>query len=389
MIYLDHNATTPPLPEVIEATAHAMRALPANPSSVHRMGQAARNALDDARAQVASLIHASPRDLVLLSGATEANQLALRGALGAMRLKDPQKPLTLLTSAAEHPSVVGAAAACVEHLGARWVRLPLDGLARLDLAALADALRAQPAPTLLSVMLAQNEVGNLYPIQEIAALARAAAPGVIIHCDATQAVGRVPVDARALGVDLLSFSAHKMGGPRGAGALYVRDRLPLDALMRGGHQERGLRAGTEDLPALIGFGVAASLAQTRSLLLWPDVQRRAVRLWDTLRAALPDLHWLGDRERSVGNTCCVAFDGAPADELLMALDMAGVAASAGSACSSGSLEPSPVLLAAGVDPDRARCAVRFSLGLSTSDDDITRAARVIIDQVNLVRGVHR
>ncbi len=400
MIYLDHNATTPPFQAVIEACTNAMRALPGNPSSIHRPGQAARNALEHARAQVAALIHAPTRDITFCSGATEANQLAIRGYLGQLWLRDTsahKKPLTLITSNAEHPSVMGAAAACVEHFGVRWLKIPLDSAARLDLTFLETALNETPTPALVSVMLAQNELGNIYPLREITALAHA--KGAKVHCDATQAVGRIPVNITELGVDFLSFSAHKLGGPRGAAALYVRGRLALDPLMRGGHQEHGLRAGTENLPALVGFGVAADIARTQTIPNWSRVRALGDHLWTGLQTHIPNIQLLGDtREdfvqtpiptRNLGNTLCIAFPGAPADELLMALDMAGIFASAGSACSSGSLEPSPVLLAAGIDEALARCAIRFSIGPSTSDNEIQKAITIISAQVAHVRSVVR
>ncbi len=337
-VYLDYNATVPIRPEVADAMAAALEVV-GNPSSVHRFGRAARRLVEEAREKVAALVGARPAEVVLTSGGTEANNLALEGTGRARRL----------VSAIEHPSVLQAAGAEL---------LPVDGDGVLDLTALNRMLAADRRPALVSAMLANNETGVIEPVAEAARIAHAC--GAILHSDAVQAAGRIAVDVRELGVDLLTLSAHKIGGPQGCGALVARQGVPLAALLRGGGQERGRRAGTENLAAIVGFGVAAELAGDRG------DQPRLARLRDDLEARLrhrlPGLRVFGAGTPRLANTSCFAAPGIDSATQVMSLDLAGVAVSAGSACSSGKVRASHVLRAMGVPAEEAGSAIRVSFG---------------------------
>jgi cysteine desulfurase len=347
LIYLDYNATQPPLPAVRDAMLEIM-GRPSNASSVHRAGQAARHAVERARRQVAALIGARPGEIVFTSGATEANATALAGLPVARRL----------VSAIEHPSVRDNArdAAVV----------PVDRSGRVDLAALDRLLAAGDGPALVSIMLVNNETGVIQPVAEAARLVHGR--GGLLHCDATQAPGRIPVDVGELGVDSLTLSAHKIGGPQGAGALYVRNGIACAPLLRGGGQESRRRAGTENVAAIVGFGVAAEIAAT-----CPGIDVLA-RMRDGMEARLtaqaPGLTIYGEDAPRVGNTSCFGAAGLLAETALIALDLAGIAVSSGAACSSGAVEPSPVLLAMGVTAAAAREAIRISLGWATTPADV-------------------
>lgn len=322
-----------------------------NPSSVHVFGRAARKAVEDARGRVAALASAHPADIVFTSGGTEANNLALRGC-GRKRV---------LASAIEHPSVLEAAEGIET--------IPVNAGGAVDLDALRGMLASRGEPTLVSVMLANNETGVLQPVAEAAALAREF--GALMHCDAVQAAGRLPLDIAALGVDMLTMSAHKMGGPKGAGALIVAERVRLEPIIRGGGQERGRRSGTENLPGIAGFGAAAELAALDLAAV-----REIARLRDMLERCVADEIPVAriiacDSER-LPNTSCLALPGVPAETQVMALDLEGIAVSAGSACSSGKVKPSSVLRAMGLSDEIAACAIRVSLGSETGEAEIQR-----------------
>jgi cysteine desulfurase len=367
-VYLDHNATAPLRPEAREAML-ALLGTPANPSSAHREGARARAALETARAEVAALLGARPAEIVFTSGATEANNLALRGAARG----------AVVTTAVEHASVLAAARA----VGAPLTIVPVDGEGRVD----ADAVVAAcgPGPTLSSVGLANGEVGTLAPVAEIAA--GLAGRDVLLHTDAAQAVGRLPVDVRALGVNMLSLSSHKLGGPAGAGALWVGPRVRLAPQLAGGPQERGRRAGTENVVALAGFGVAARCARAELDAFATRAAALLERLWDGIRRALPDAVQNGPADGPrLPNTLNVAFPGCTGESLMVLLDLAGVAVSVGSACAAGAAEPSHVLLAMGRDAEAARGGLRLSVGWSTTDDDVARVLAVLPGLVRQVRG---
>ncbi|MSP82322.1 MAG: cysteine desulfurase [Alphaproteobacteria bacterium] len=335
---LDHNAGAPLKPAVAAAMA-----IGGNASSVHGIGRAARAAIEDARERVAALVGARAGDVVFTSGGTEANNLALRGT--GMRRR--------LASAIEHPSVLRA----VPDL--EILPCDEDGIVRLE---------AVDGPALVSVMAANNEVGTVQPIRDIAATVRA--HGGLYHCDAVQMAGRLPIDMGELGIDLLTLSAHKLGGPQGVGALVAGPRVgDLAPEMRGGGQERGRRAGTEPVALIAGFGIAATLARHEI-----DDRARIAALRDRLEAAITDMapaaRVLGRDAPRLPNTTCVTMPGVAAETQVIAFDLAGFAISSGAACSSGKVGPSHVLAAMGVDPCEAATAVRISLGWDTTEDDI-------------------
>ena len=345
-VYLDHNATSPLRPAAFDAMVEALRA-GGNPSSVHASGRRSRAIVDRARREVACLAGARPSEIVFTSGGTEANNLALAGA-GRRRV---------LVSAVEHDSV--------RQVLPHAETLPVDGDGVLDLAALQRAFAASAEPVLVSVMLANNETGVLQPIAEVVRLARAS--GALVHCDAVQGAGKVPVDIHGLGVDYLSLSGHKLGGPTGVGALVVREGAPLSPALRGGGQESNRRAGTENVSGIAGFGAAAAQA-ARGL--------EVTELRDGLEFAIaqiaPEARVFGAGAPRVGNTSCLSMPGVPAETQVMAFDLGDVCISAGAACSSGKVQRSPVLAAMGVPAAEAACAVRISLGWNTESADIER-----------------
>lgn len=369
-IYLDHNATTPLDPDVLQAMLPALRDWHGNPSSLHAFGQQARAALDDARGSVAGLVGAQPSDVVFTGSGTEADNLAVAGLLRAA----PAGRDTLVCSAIEHHAILHSARAlAAEGVPVRMVRALPDG--RVDLTALAGGLDQRTA--LVAVMLANNETGVLQPLAEVVSLARAC--GARVHCDAVQGAGRVPLDFPALGVDTLALSAHKLYGPKGVGALIVRRGTPMKALLHGGAQERNRRAGTENVAGIVGFGRAADLAGER---LASDMPRIAA-LRDELERrllAIPDSEVNGTAPR-VANTTNLSFAGIDAESLLMALDLAGLAVSTGAACAAGAIEPSHVLRGMGLPMPRVQASLRFSLGRGTTENEVARAADLVSDAV--------
>ena len=349
--YLDHNATSPLRPAAFDAMVEALRA-GGNPSSVHRAGRKARSLIDAARRQVAALVGALPAEVVFTSGGTEANNMALGGS-GRKRV---------LVSAVEHDSVLKAAPA------AEIIPVDADGV--VDLAALERMLAASNEPALVSVMFANNETGVLQPIADVVRLARKA--GALVHCDAVQGAGKVPVDLHGLGVDYLSLSAHKLGGPTGVGALVVRTGAPFASDRRGGGQESNRRAGTENVAGIAGFGAAADAARIQLAEGGLAVDGLRDRLEASLRAIAPEARVFGAGAKRLGNTSCISMPGVKAETQVMALDLAGVCVSAGAACSSGKVQRSPVLAAMGVEPAVADTAIRISCGWNTESDDIER-----------------
>jgi cysteine desulfurase len=351
-IYFDHNATTPLDPRVFEAMRPCLTdAAYGNPSSVHRYGRAARQALDQAREQVAVLVGAQASQLVFTSGGTEANNLALRGYAA----RHPGR--RMLVGAIEHACVIEPAQALARQgVPVEWI--PATAQGHLDLAAL-DALLAKGNVGLVAVMRANNETGVIQDIPAMAARVRAA--GGVLHCDAVQAAGKLPLDFAASGAHTMTLSAHKLYGPRGAGVLVVDKTLELAPLLYGGGQEKGMRGGTENLAAIVGFGAAAELAQRELAQRAAHTRRLRDRLEDGLRA-IPGIVIFGDGAERLPNTVQFGTPGFESETLLMALDRKGIAVSSGSACHSGMTEPSHVLTAMGVDPVLARSAVRVSFG---------------------------
>lgn len=360
-VYLDHNATTPLDPRVLEAMLPLLQTHFGNPSSVHRWGRAARNALDAARVQVAALAGVHFSQVLFTGGGTEANNLALRGV--AARLPRGR----LLVSAVEHSAVLGPA----ERLAAAgWQveRIPVDANGVLDLAAL-DRLLDAGDVRLVSVMAANNETGAIQPVAEVAARTRRA--GALFHCDAVQAAGKLPLDFRATGAQLLTLSAHKLYGPKGVGALIFDRRLEIEPLVAGGGQEQGLRCGTENLPGIVGFGRAAELAVEERDMRAARARSLRERLEAGL-AGLPGIRIFARAAERLPNTVQLAMPGLEGETVQMGLDRQGIAVSTGSACHSGTGEPSHVLLAMGVPPELARGAIRVSFGAGNTEADVDR-----------------
>jgi cysteine desulfurase len=361
-VYLDHNATAPVRPEAVEAVARTL-SMVGNPSSVHGFGRAARRLVEEARERVAALAGAQPEDVVFTGGGSEANNLAL-GGCGRRRI---------LVSAVEHDSILNADAALET--------VPVDGDGVIDLDALDKRLALEDTPALVSVMLANNETGTIQPVAGVVEVARR--HDALVHCDAVQSAGKMALSFSDLGVDMLTLSAHKMGGPQGVGALIVGAGVALKALVRGGGQERGRRAGTESVPLIVGFG-AATLAV--GAVGGGEEGRRLARLRDGLEERLARLTpaplLLGQGAPRLPNTSCIAMPGVASETQVMALDLAGVAVSAGSACSSGKVRPSHVLRAMGLGEAEAGSAIRVSLGWTSTDADVERfvAAWAKIDE---------
>lgn len=373
LIYLDHAATTPVRPEVREAMLPYLGGdLFGNPSSGHRHGRAVRAGVEQARRQVAEALGVAPPEVVFTSGGTEADNLAVIGA--ALHSRSLNRPMVAAVAASEHKAIL-ASAHEVEHLGGEAIILAVDPDGLLDLDALEAALRRQPA--VVSVMWVNNETGVIQPIAEIAARCHAA--GVQFHSDLVPAFGKVPLDLAPL--DLASVSAHKIGGPKGVGALIVREGAAIEPLQHGGSQQRAVRPGTENVAGIIGMGCAAALASQERV----EEQGRLTLLRDDLlariRATIPDVHVTGEKAPRAPHILNLQLPGVEVDALLAQLDLAGVAASSGSACTTGSVEPSHVLTAMRVPRDRAVAAIRLSLGRTTTAQEIERAAAVLTHEV--------
>jgi len=373
-IYLDHNATTPVRPEVVDAMTAILRAQHGNPSSVYEEGAAARARVEVARAQIAGLLGATASEIRLTGGATEANNTLLFGLLG------PDDHI--VTTTIEHPSI----SAPLELLETRGVRVTRIGPDKDGCVSAEPVLAAiTPETRLVSVIWANNETGSIQPIEAIATGCRER--GVLFHSDATQAVGKWGIDLAAVPVDLLSTSAHKLGGPKGTGALFVRQGTSLPPYLHGGGQEKGQRGGTENVAGIVGFGVACELAADG---LADRVERYGVlrdRLFEGLNSKIGSLRMNGDRARMLTNTLNVEFEGVAGEVLVQALDLEGVAASAGAACHSGSIEPSKVLTAMGRTPEQARASLRLSVGWGLGEEEIDRAVALFAELVPRVRSV--
>lgn len=348
--YLDYNATAPLRPEVVHAMIGALHSH-GNASSIHSLGRQARGRIDAARNEIATLTGAKTDEIIFTSGGTEANNLALRGV----------STDRVLVSAIEHDSVLRAAPT-------DSAIIPVLPSGVIDLAALNTMLGETDVPALVSVMLANNETGIVQPVAQAAQIAHA--HGALLHCDAVQAVGKIAVDCRALGVDLMTLSAHKFGGPQGVGALIVRNGLEISSQMRGGGQERGHRGGTENIAAIAGFAMAAKLAKDTLPVLSVELAKLRDRLEYGVQEITPHTVFFGRDQQRLVNTSCFALPGVAAATQVMNLDLAGVAVSAGAACSSGKVARSAVLGAMGVADDLAGAAIRVSLGWATKAADI-------------------
>jgi cysteine desulfurase len=378
-VYLDHSATTPVRPEVLEAMLpYLTDSAFGNPSSGHRFGRAARAGLEQARREVAAAVGAEPNQVIFTSGGTEADNLGVVGA--ALAARDRGDAMCAVVSAIEHKAILAAAHA-VCHLGGREIILPVDGNGVVDLGALDRALEARPA--VVSTMWVNNEVGVVQPVREIAARCHDA--GVLFHSDAVQAFGKVPVSLDGLSCTLLTISGHKIGAPKGIGALIVRDRKAVEAIIHGGGQQFGIRPGTENVAGAVALGCAARLAAQGQAA--ESVRLAALRdaLAVRLIAAAPDVHINATGAERAPHILSIMVAGTDSEALLMHFDLAGVAVSGGSACSTGAMEPSHVLTAMGVPRELALGAIRFSMGHETTEADVDRAAEVFPAVVGKVR----
>ena len=382
MIYLDHNATTPIAPEVFEAMLPYLTGEFGNASSVHSWGQKARAAVEEARESVARLIHADPGEVIFTSGGTESDNAALFGvteAAGArLRMGKPH----IITTAIEHPAVLNAAQA-LERRGAAvtYVRVGKDGV--VDAIEIESAIT--PETVLISVMHANNELGTIQPIEHIGRIAHER--GIPFHTDAVQSAGKTPIDVAAMGIGLLSLSAHKINGPKGAGALYLRKGTPFRPLLYGGHHERDRRPGTENVPGIVGLAKAAELAFDHMQAESGRVGTLRDRLERGILQKVPLATVNGARACRLPSTLNVTFDHVEGESFVIAADLRGLACSTGSACSSGSLEPSHVLSAIGKSRQEARSTVRFSLGRTTTDEDVESAIEIVAEAAAHLRSL--
>jgi len=377
-IYFDNNATTPLAPEVFEAMRPYLLEDYGNASSIHWFGQRAKAGVEKAREQVARLLNARASEVIFTSGGTESDNTAILGIVEAARGERKH----VVTSAIEHPAVLSTAKLLERRgVGVTYVRVGASGV--LDPADVAAAIR--PETVLISIMHANNELGTIQPLEEIGRLARER--DIYFHTDAVQSMGKIPVDAQQLGVDLLALSAHKLNGPKGVGALYIRRGTILRPLMHGGHHERDRRPGTENVAGIVGLGAAAEIARAHLA----DEATRVAALRDRLEAgimaAVPYAKVNGDRSHRVPTTTNLTFDYLEGEGFVIAMDLRGIACSTGSACSSGSLEPSHVLSAIGLKPEQARASIRFSLGRFNTDEDVDAALRILPGVVEQLRTV--
>ncbi len=375
-IYLDHSATTPVRKEVAEIMLEYLTGRFGNPSSIHSFGREAKEALGKAREQVAHALHADSREIIFTSGGTEADNLALLGTA----LHNSDKGTHIITSAIEHHAVLHACE-YLQKLGFRVTVLPVDeyGLIRME-----DLRQAITAETILiSIMHANNEVGTIQPIAEIGALARER--GILFHTDAVQSLGKIHLDVEKMKVDLLSGSGHKIYGPKGTGFLYVRQGVKINPLSYGGHQERNFRAGTENIPGIVGLGKAVELAEAEMDTEMPRLARLRDQLIRGLQERIPHIKLNGHPELRVATNVNFSFLFVEGESLLLLLDLQGIAASSGSACTSGSLDPSHVLLAMGLPHEVAHGSVRMTLGRDNTEEDIREVLEELPPMVNRLR----
>ncbi|PYQ81596.1 MAG: cysteine desulfurase NifS [Acidobacteria bacterium] len=380
-VYFDYNATTPLATEVRDAIVRAMDDVYGNASSVHHFGQQAKAAIDDARSAVAALINADASEIVFTSGGTESDNFAIRGAAEAI---EPTGRRHLIASAIEHEAVLNTLKA-LSRRGWQTTLLAVEQSGIVSPDRLREAMTKETA--LVSVMHANNEIGTVQPIAELAEIAHA--NGALMHTDAVQSLGKIAVDVRALGVDLLSLSAHKFNGPKGTGALWIKRGTRMMPTMTGGKHERNRRAGTENVPAIVGLGIAARLAVNKLTSESDRLARLRDRLEDGILQGVGGTAINGVRSPRVPNTTNISFDRVEAESLLIALDLEGIAVSTGSACSSGTLEPSHVLRAMGLPAHRTQNSLRFSLGSLSTDEEVDRVIEVLPRLVEKLRGLTR
>jgi len=375
-IYLDHNATTPVHPEVLEAMLPYYRDKFGNASSVHSYGREAREAIDEAREQVAELIGADPREIVFTSGGTESDNCAIKGV--AFLNKD--KGNHIITSAIEHHAVLNTCK-YLERKGFEVTYLRVDEYGVVDLNQLVDSITDRTI--LITIMHANNEIGTIQPLEEIGRIAKER--GIPLHTDAVQTVGKIPLSVDELQVDLLSLSGHKIYGPKGVGALYVRRGMRLEKLIHGGHHERNRRAGTENVPGIVGLGKAAQLALKNMDREREHLWKLSERLKEGIMKRVEFVRQNGHPQNRIPNTINLSFEFVEGESIVLGLDMHGICVSTGSACTSGSLEPSHVLMALGVPPELAHGSVRFSLGSGNTEEEMDYTVEKVAEVVERLR----
>lgn len=379
-IYLDHAATTPTAPEVLAAMLPYFSECWGNASAVYATGREARRAVENARKEVAKAIGALPQEICFTSGGSESDNAAIRGTARALR----EKGKHIITTAIEHHAVLKTCRQ-LEQEGFEVTRVRPDGEGRIDPEEIRKAIRKDTI--LVTVMAANNEIGTLEPVGEIGRICRE--QGVVFHTDAVQAAGAVAIDVREAGCDLLSLSGHKFYGPKGIGALYIREGTRLDPLIAGGQQERGFRAGTENLPGIVGLGKAITLAAENLDRNAGHMRRMRDRLTDGLLASVPGAALNGPREERLPNNCSIRFDGIDGEALLLRLDLAGIAASAGSACTAGNQETSHVLKAIGLTEEEAGSSLRLTTGIHTTEEEVDETVRTVREIVTDLRRMFR
>jgi cysteine desulfurase len=376
-IYLDHSATTPVDPRVVEAMLPFFSDKFGNASSLHRWGQVALTALDEARQTIADILGASPKEIVFTSGGSESDNLALRGVAMALRGKGNH----IITTPIEHHAILNTAAQLEKEFGFQITQIPVNRLGAVNPDDIAHAIT--PQTILISVMYANNEVGTIEPLSEIAKIAKQR--GVIFHTDAVQAGGYLPVNVNELGVDLMSLGAHKFHGPKGVGVLYVRDGTPLLPTQTGGSHERNRRAGTENIPYIVGIATALKIAQSELPATNTRLTVLREKLIDGILERVVGAQLTGDPKNRLPGHASFVIPGVIGDEMVLGLDLAGIAGSTGSACTAGSLEPSHVLAAMGYPADLARGALRLTLGRENTDEDVEHAINTVADVVHKLR----
>ncbi len=367
-IYLDHNATCPLEDRVLSGMLPYLKENFGNASSLHSFGREAREAVEKAREEVAQLLNAEPSEIIFTSGGTESNNMAIKGYCW----KNRDKGNHIITSSIEHHAVLNPMKQ-LEKQGFEVTYLPVDGRGRVSPEDLRKAIT--PRTILVSIMMANNEVGTVEPIKELVEVTRE--KGIAFHTDAVQAVGKIGVDVNLLGVDFLSLSAHKIYGPKGVGVLYIRKGRKIEPLITGGHHERNLRAGTENVAGIVGLGIASRIAREEMEEEGRRLRELRDRLKEGIQDRIPHIRINGDPENGLPNTLNISFEYVEGESIILNLDLQGVAVSSGSACTSGSLEPSHVLMAMGVPPVTAQGSIRFSLGKGNTREDIDRVLEIL------------
>jgi len=375
-IYLDYNATTPLHPDVHEGMEPYFRDVFGNPSSIHWFGQGAHRAIENARRQVANLIGAEPNEIVFTSGGTESNNHAIRGVAGLKKGCSHH----IITSQIEHRAVLNTCG-YLEKKGFQITYLPVDEYGFVDPRSVSTAL--DDNTILITIMLANNDVGSIQNLKEIAETVQGR--GIVVHTDAAQAAGKILVDVKQLGVDMLSMSGHKLYGPKGIGALYIKRGIKVNSLIFGGNHEKNRRAGTENVPGIVGLGKACEIASNELIQNAARITLLRDKLEKGILSQVPHVRLNGHPERRLPNTSNLSFSFIEGESLLMNLDLAGIAVSAGSACTSGSTEPSHVLTAMGVIPEQGRGSIRFSLGRGTSESEIAQTIKAVVEIVGRLR----